>query len=180
VPKLQEVETVVVFGGSGFLPGAPEYRDGLVLGRLLAVRGFRILTGGHGGVMEAVSRGAGEAGGRVLAVSLATWGKPNRYVHEFEEATDLFSRQRLLIEGADAYVALRGGPGTLSEVALVWALHQSGLVKSPRPIVLIGGAWRSIVNTWRAELCVTGEDCDLIDVVDDPVTAVEVLSRRIS
>ena len=60
---------VTVFGSSRPREGEPDYEEARVLGRALARHGFTICSGGYGGVMEGVSRGAKEAGGRTYGVT---------------------------------------------------------------------------------------------------------------
>ncbi len=60
---------VSVFGGSQPKEGDAAYTEAQELGRLLAERGHTVLTGGYIGTMEAVSRGANEAGGHVIGVT---------------------------------------------------------------------------------------------------------------
>lgn len=60
---------VTVFGGSQPMPGDPAYQEAMNLGSLLAQSGHTVLTGGYIGTMEAVSRGASEAGGHVIGVT---------------------------------------------------------------------------------------------------------------
>src|SRR5438045_9303208 len=57
---------VTVFGSSRPHEGDADYEEARILGRCLAKHGFFVCSGGYGGVMEAVSRGAKEAGGETL------------------------------------------------------------------------------------------------------------------
>ena len=69
---------ITVFGGSQPLPGGDAYLEGQRLGRLIASNHWEVLTGGYVGAMEAVSRGAGEAGGHVIGVTceeIENWRK---------------------------------------------------------------------------------------------------------
>ena len=65
----EKTKVITVFGSSRPEDGHADYAEALELGRALAAAGFAVCTGGYGGVMEAVSRGARESGGRVLAVT---------------------------------------------------------------------------------------------------------------
>ena len=80
---IEKIKTITVFGSSRPEDGHADYAEALELGRALAAAGFAVCTGGYGGVMEAVSRGARESGGRVLAVT-STFFRPraNRWVEE--------------------------------------------------------------------------------------------------
>src|SRR5258708_39354629 len=60
---------VTVFGSSRPHEGDADYEEARVLGRALARHGFSICSGGYGGVMEAVARGAEEAGGKTYGVT---------------------------------------------------------------------------------------------------------------
>src|SRR5690606_16486103 len=62
--------TVSVYGGGSPKPGDPAYQQAYELGRLLAEAGYTVMTGGYSGTMEATSRGAKEAGGYVIGVTV--------------------------------------------------------------------------------------------------------------
>ena len=65
-------------------PGEPLYACAYDTGRALAVAGHTVLTGGYGGVMEAASRGALEAGGRTVGVTCSIFGArtANAWIHK--------------------------------------------------------------------------------------------------
>ena len=78
---------ISVFGGSQPKESDLAYAEAMELGRLLAQHGHTVLTGGYIGVMEAVSRGAQEAGGHVIGVTceeIEAWRpiKANAWVME--------------------------------------------------------------------------------------------------
>lgn len=173
-------KVIGVFGSSRCVLGSEEFEEARLLGSRLVDCGFEVLTGGYAGVMEAASLGAFEAAGTVRAITLRDWGPPNRYVKEFEEAADLFGRQKLLIERADAFVALYGGPGTLSEVSLVWALNQSTLMVPPRPLVLIGNRWKEIVAGWAKFLHANEEDISFLALASTVEDALKILLHQLS
>jgi uncharacterized protein (TIGR00725 family) len=89
------------------------------VGRELAQRGVVVVCGGLGGAMEAACRGAKEAGGTTLGLLPgADRGQANPYV-DVAVATGLGeARNALVARTADALVAVGGGYGTLSEIAL--------------------------------------------------------------
>src|SRR5438105_11277691 len=121
------VGRITVFGSSRVTPGEATYRDAMRLGRLLAQGGYTVCSGGYAGVMEAVSRGAAEAGGTVIGITVRAWAprlQANPWVATEVAAPHLFERLMRLTE-SDAYIALEGGPGTLCEVALAWNLFQT-------------------------------------------------------
>ena len=157
------VRRVTVFGSSRATPSDPAYVDAMRLGALLAKAGYAVCTGGYSGLMEAVSRGAAEAGGRVVGVTVKSWAariQANAWLGEEIAAEHLFERLLRLTE-SDAYVALSGGLGTLGEVALAWNLFQTASIPV-RPLVLVGELWPRLVASMKAELRVEPRDLELI------------------
>ncbi len=145
---------VTVFGGSR--PGPADYDQAYRLGQLLGAAGHAVLTGGYIGVMEAVSRGAVEAGGHVIGVTCAeieNWRpvKPNAWVKEERRFACLRDRLFALIEGCDAAIALPGGPGTLAEIAMMWNHLLAGSIQ-PRPLILVGPGWQAVIDALYAHL----------------------------
>ncbi|HYZ11231.1 MAG TPA: hypothetical protein VE962_05000, partial [Actinomycetota bacterium] len=61
---------VTVFGGAWVREDEPEHAEARQFGRLAAGAGFEVANGGYGGIMAAVSRGAAEAGGTVVGVTI--------------------------------------------------------------------------------------------------------------
>jgi uncharacterized protein (TIGR00730 family) len=149
------ITRVTVFGGSQPKPGDPIYQDALHLGNLLAKAGYTLLTGGYIGTMEALSRGATEAGGRVIGVTcdqIEAWRpvKANQWVTEDWHYASLQERIFALIENSDAYLALPGGVGTLAEVTLTWNLLLTHILP-PHPLILIGSGWQATVRKFLSE-----------------------------
>jgi uncharacterized protein (TIGR00725 family) len=96
-----------------------ERQAALALGAGLAGLGIVLLCGGKGGVMEAACEGAATAGG--LSVGLlpdTEWQAANRFV-TIPLATGIGeARNAIIARAALALVAIGGGYGTLSEIAL--------------------------------------------------------------
>jgi uncharacterized protein (TIGR00730 family) len=146
---------ITVFGGSQPRPGEPVYEDALRLGRLLAENGYIILNGGYIGTMEAMSRGATEAGGHVIGVTcdqIEAWRpvKANPWVTEVWHYSSLRERIFALIENSEAFVALPGGVGTLAEISLTWNLLLTH-IQPPRPLILIGPGWQKTIQQFLVE-----------------------------
>jgi hypothetical protein len=146
---------ITIFGGSQPKDGTPAYEEARELGSLLAQRGHVVLTGGYMGTMEAASRGAHEAGGHVIGVTctdIEDWrkSKPNQWVKEEIRKKSLFDRLHGLIQGCDAAIALPGGPGTLTEISLMWNLM---IIESlpKRPLILIGQSWDYLFDNFFTE-----------------------------
>ena len=147
---------ITVFGGSQPKAGSTAYKEAYGLGKLLAEAGHAVLTGGYVGTMEAVSRGANEAGGHVIGVTcmeIERWRGvgANAWVKEERKYDTLRQRLDGLIDGCDAAIALPGGPGTLTEISLMWNLMIVDAIPR-RPLVLVGHGWQSMFDQVYSEL----------------------------
>lgn len=147
---------ITVFGSSKPRPGDPDYILAQQLGRMIALAGHTVITGAYVGTMEAVSRGANEAGGDVIGVTCEDIeryrpGGANKWVTEEWRRTTLLDRLQGLIEGCHAAIALPGGPGTFTEITLYWNLLVIKAIQ-PKPLVLVGEGWRSVFSEYRNQL----------------------------
>ncbi len=147
---------VTVFGGSHPQPGSEAYQQAYELGRLLAQASHAVLTGGYIGTMQAVSQGASEAGGHVIGVTcdeIERWRntKANRWVIEERHFLTMQERLDELVHACDAAIALPGGPGTLTEIALSWNLMIVDAMPR-KPLILIGDGWKTTLTTFMAQL----------------------------
>jgi len=184
--------------------GTPFEAEARALGARLVEAGLAVMTGGGGGLMEAVNQGAREAalrhGGAVAARSLGcrvTGGRESagRYLDLCDERPTLAARKARLLEGR-AIVALPGGFGTLDEVFEALALMQrqefevggTGLRPlAPRVILHPRPFWAPLVTWLEGSLLaagtIDGRDrgrLQLTDTVDEVVAAVraDVLTRK--
>jgi len=169
---------IAVYGSAGIGPGSEDWQIAYDVGRHLAEAGYTVLSGGYSGVMEACSQGACEAGGHVIGGAVGLFEsrglRPNSWVREIVAFQTLRERLFFLIEKPDAMVALRGGVGTLSEIALVWSLLQVGEL-APRPFVLVGKMWRQFVETFAEHAAITANDLLWLTLVDRPDQVVPAL-----
>ena len=143
---------VTVFGGSHPKEGEAAYLEAYELGKLLALAGHTVLTGAYIGTMEAVSRGANEAGGHVVGVTsvdIEAWRKvkANPWVQEERRFNTLQERLNELVLACDAAIALPGGPGTLTEIALTWNLMIVASIP-PKPLILTGTGWKNVMESF--------------------------------
>jgi uncharacterized protein (TIGR00730 family) len=172
---------ISVFGSSQPKEGDSTYKEAIELGRLLAERGHTVLTGGYIGTMEAVSRGAKEAGGHVIGVTcedIETWRKvkANAWVMEEIRKKTLEERLHVLIHESDAALALPGGPGTLTEISLMWNLMNVESLHR-RPLILIGDGWQSVFDQFFKGLAafVPAQQREILRFAKDALTAVKML-----
>ncbi|HJZ66926.1 MAG TPA: LOG family protein [Blastocatellia bacterium] len=169
---------ITVFGGSRCGPDAVEYKEALKLGRLLVEAGFDVCSGGYSGVMEAISRGAHEAGGHVIGVTMEQFKiAPNPYLKKIEPSADFYARLQTLIRQSEGYIALRGGMGTVTEISLVWNKLQMKVLP-PRPLILLGECWPGAINCLREHLVISDDDMAHLHFAQTPEEAVGFLQER--
>ena len=173
---------VAVFGSSTVRESEPGWREAHELGGELARRGVATMTGGYGGAMAAASRGASEAGGHVIGVTVDLFerrGPVNAWVRERVHTPDLFERLRHIVLSADGFVAAAGSIGTLTEVFLAWTLV-SVEGREPAPIVLMGSHWREWLAVHRGPEFVPARLHGFVQVADTPAAAAEAAVNGIA
>lgn len=170
---------IAVFGSSRVLPSDPEWDQAVELGRLLALAGATIATGGYAGTMEAVSSGAAEESGRIIGVTAPRVfpHRPgaNRHVNEEHTADTISERIHRLVQMADASIALPGSIGTVAEFLVAWndAFVRPMSGHAPRPLVTIGTSWHRLVDLLVDEF---DADPGFVTCVETPSEAVRVVS----
>lgn len=143
---------VTVFGSSIPRSGDYEYEIAYQLGKKLGANGFNVCTGGFQGIMDAVSKGATEAGAEALGITLNVYNAaPSKYLTKEIRCNTLFERLKNLIEYGDAYIVLNGGTGTLVELAVVWELINKNMLNE-KPFACHGSMWKEIVNLMEEQI----------------------------
>jgi uncharacterized protein (TIGR00730 family) len=173
---------VTVFGSARTRPGTPFYELGMHLGAELARSGWAVITGGGPGVMEAVNRGASEAGGLSvgLGIELPFEQRLNDWVDLGINFRYFFARKTMFVKYAQAFVILPGGFGTLDELFEALTLVQTRKVNQ-FPVVLMGTSYWSGLLDWlrdntAGEGYIRDDDLDLVHVTDDVHDAVAVIN----
>lgn len=159
---------VGVFGSSRVGPEHPHYRLAYTWGKVLAEMGFAIATGGYGGTMEAVSRAVREAGGLAIGVTAPPVfpGRPgaNPYVGLELPSSSLLSRIERMLDLGRAYLALPGGVGTFTEIAVAWNRAYVDRLTGRRVHPLaVHTSWRALL---RPGLEIAPEDLELIRFIE--------------
>lgn len=143
---------VTVFGSAKPAEGEEEYREAYEVGYVLGKAGFVVCNGGYGGTMEASARGAKEAGGKTIGVTAEIFARhANPWIDQEIRMKSLVERLMKLIELGSAYIVLRGGTGTLLELAAVWEFITKRLI-AEKPIITIGTFWDDVVRTVKKQL----------------------------
>jgi uncharacterized protein (TIGR00730 family) len=171
------MKTIGVFGSSRREEVSDLYRQAYELGGALARAGYAVLTGGYAGSMAAASRGAAEAGGRVIGVTCAIFDPtpPNPWLTEEIKAPSLLARLGIMLDRADGFVAVRGGIGTLSEVTLAWSLLQTRSLNS-KSLVLLGTEWQGVLDAFMTYTDLGRSIASLAHVAATPADALAALT----
>jgi uncharacterized protein (TIGR00730 family) len=177
------VAKVAIFGGAAPKPGEEAYKKAYLLGKLLAASGHTVINGGYVGTMEAVSRGAVEAGGQVIGVTcdeieLYRPAPPNPWITQEIRYPQLRQRIMGMIDISDAAIALPGGIGTLTEILTTWNHLLIGAIAS-QPLILIGPEWQEIIIKFFVELgeYIPDSQRKWIQFAADVQAAVEMLNH---
>ncbi|MCP4682927.1 MAG: TIGR00730 family Rossman fold protein [Desulfobacterales bacterium] len=176
---------VSIFGSARIEPKNPIYKQGVEVARLLVENGFNVISGGGPGVMEAVNKGAAEAGGKSvgLHIQLPSEQKPNKYANIQLKYRYFFIRKVMFVKYAVAYIIMPGGFGTLDELFESMTLIQTKRIRH-FPIILMGSKFWEGLTDWIQdtlinENVISASDFDILNVVDSPEDAVKIIKRRV-
>ena len=174
---------VSIFGSARTGPEDPYYQKAELLSRLLAEKGFGVITGGGPGVMDAANKGAAEAGGQSVGMNiiLPYEQKPNPYANISIDYKYFFIRKVMFVKYAMAYVIMPGGFGTMDELFEALTLIQTKRIK-PFPVVLMGSEyWKGLVDWLKKTMLRDGkispEDLEFFQTIDEPVDVVKHIQR---
>lgn len=184
--EYRDVRKVVIFGSSRTPGSQAEYQMAEEFARKIAKKGFMVMTGAGGGIMEAGNKGAGKDNSFGINILLPVGQKPNKFISE-ERLINFkyfFTRKLFFLKESDATVLLPGGFGTLDEGAEVLTLVQTGKSK-PRPIIFLepegGSFWKEWNNFVHNKLLknnyISKEDLSLFQVVNSIDQAIEEIEN---
>ena len=147
--SMKEERIVTVFGSSRPRESDAEYEEARELGEKLAASGFSVCTGGYGGVMAAVSRGAKAAGSKTYGVTAEFFAvRANSWIDVEVRVATWQERLFELIRIGHGFVVCKGGTGTLVELAVVWEMLNKS-VMTGKPLTVLGNFWFPIIECVR-------------------------------
>lgn len=179
---LAEVQKgVTIFGSARTGPDDPQYQAARETARLLAEKGFSILTGAGPGIMEAANRGAREGGGHSVGcnIELPFEQGANPYVDTLVNFRYFFVRKTMFIKYSNAFIIFPGGFGTLDELFEALTLIQTGKIYQ-FPVILFGRHyWAGLLRWLQSRMVSEGKispgDLDLVILTDDPAEAAQAV-----
>ena len=172
---------VSVFGSARISYTDPWYKKAEQLGHLLVKNGFAAISGGGPGIMEAVNKGAFEAGGISvgLNIELPLEQRANPYVNRLLNFRYFFIRKVCFVKYASGFVLFPGGYGTLDEFFESITLIQTERI-ARFPVALMGREHWSGLIEWMDKRLLSQKlighgDLELFHVTDEPEEAVEFI-----
>ena len=156
---------VTIFGGAKNDRTSKEYLETVEIGKMLAKHGYVVKSGGYGGMMEAVSKGAVENDGKAIGYTCAKFPsiKGNKYLSETYVSVDIYDRLRYLIEESNLFIVQRGGLGTLSELFLTLDIIRKKEIKPQ--VLLIGDFWNEIIA--NISILLNDNEIHLVTIIND-------------
>jgi len=182
----KKIIRVAIFGDATAQIGQKHYKLAFETAKLLAQNGYIVVNGGGPGVMEAATKGAKGAGGRVEQVIMDKKYEPDNYEGSNIKSTKMADkvyvtksypdRLNKLVDIADAFVVCRGGTGTLSELGLVWELAKFEHGKH-EPVIFLGGFWKKLISHLAGAMNFEKIEKQVVKVVTKPEDVIKVLKR---
>jgi uncharacterized protein (TIGR00730 family) len=177
------IPAVTVYGSARTKEDDPLFQLGEDLGHRFAKAGYAVITGGGPGVMKAANKGAFEAGGVSvgLTIELPEEQPSNQYHTLSLHFHHFFVRKVMLVKYATAFVLLPGGFGTLDEFFETLTLIRTEKIR-PFPVYLVGrDYWEGLVSWLSSQTVHKGyidpEDLSSLTILDDPKEIVERVER---
>jgi uncharacterized protein (TIGR00730 family) len=170
---------VALFGSARVDEGSEPYEWARAAGRRFAEKGWAVVTGGGGGVMEGANRGAKEGGGLSVGfnIVLPHEQQPNPYLDIAYTFDHFYARKVCFVRPSEGFVIFPGGFGTLDELYESLTLIQTGKIKHFPVVLFDSDYWGEMVDWIREELLrggmISPDDLDLLRVTDDIDQAVD-------
>ena len=180
---------ISIFGSARTPNTHPNYKLASEIAQRIVGLGFGVITGGGPGIMEAANKGAQEAGGASvgLTIDLPFEQNHNNYIDtdRIINFDYFFVRKVMFVKYAQAFVVLPGGFGTLDELMEAITLIQTSKIKQI-PIILVGTSfWSGLIDWLKQTLLaqnntISEGDLDLFSCVDTADEVIDLLKQYYS
>lgn len=150
------------------------------ISKKLSDKGFSIVTGGGGGIMEAANHGAFQ--GKSLSIGLNIILPNKEIINNYQDITikfrHFFSRKVMFVKHAKAFIVFPGGFGTLNELIEILVLMQTKIINKIPIILVYTNYWQGLIDWFKskllAEKMIDPSDLKLFYMAD---TAEEILKH---
>jgi uncharacterized protein (TIGR00730 family) len=176
--------SVTFFGSARVSESDPNYQKAERLGARIAKElKYSVITGGGPGIMAAANRGAFEAKGDSVGITIRLPNEQvtNPYITNKVDMTYFFDRKVCLSFSAEAYIFFPGGFGTLDELFEILTLVQTGKITA-LPIILVDSKfWIPIFETIKKEILerkmISEEDLNIFTIEDDEDKIIDIIKK---
>jgi uncharacterized protein (TIGR00730 family) len=172
---------VSIFGSARTREDHPHYKKAEELAQAFGRKGFSVITGGGGGIMEAANKGASQTDVESvgLNITLPFEQKPNPFATTQIEFKYFFVRKVMFLKYAQAYIIMPGGFGTLDELFETITLIQTQRIRKVPVILVDSGFWEGLLawvkDVFLKEKVISPKDLDLFHVLDDTDAIVKLV-----
>jgi uncharacterized protein (TIGR00730 family) len=183
---IQKYDKSVSFFGSARFPSDDHHciQAEELAGRIVKELGYAIVTGGGPGIMQAANKGAFEAGGESLGLTIKLPKEQitNPYVKDERGFYYFFTRKTILTFAAEAFIFFPGGFGTLDEFFDILTLVQTKKIPQV-PIILVGrDYWQPlqnfiIENMYEDHNAIGEDEIQLYTISDDFDEIIEIIKK---
>lgn len=183
----RHIRKVTIFGSARMSPETQEYHLAVELAQALAQRGYMVITGAGGGIMQAGNEGAGGENSFGLNIQLPYEQGANPYIRGDSKLINFkyfFTRKLFFLRESDAIALFPGGYGTQDEAFECLTLCQTGK-NGPVPLVLIDSPGGEYWHAWNDYICqhlvqtglVSPEDPGIYTITDRVDLACEAINK---
>lgn len=172
---------ISIFGSARTKEDHPYYKMARNVAHAFGKKGYAVITGGGGGIMEAANKGAAETevDSVGLNICLPFEQEPNPFANIQIEFNYFFVRKVMFLKYAQGYVMMPGGFGTLDELFETITLIQTRRIRRV-PVILVGTEyWEGLIfwikDRLLSENMISEEDLELFHLLDDPDEIVKIV-----
>ncbi len=179
----KEPPLIAFFGSHRERKGTKCYRAAEEVAKRVVRKGYGVVTGSGGGIMEAANKGAYSSGGRSIGlnIKIPEEQKPNPYLNLVLTFRYFFTRKLMFVSFSKAYIFFPGGYGTLDELTETLTLIQTKKMEKKPVILFYEPFWKGFDRWIKAKLARTGkidqEDAKLYHLTSSVEEAAELLTR---
>ena len=181
---LEKIEKAITIWGSARVKEDDIwYKKAVKTAKLLAQKGYTIITGGGPGIMEAANKGASEIGAESIGlnIELPEEQKPNPYIKTLISFRYFFTRKVMFIKYTKGFIIFPGGFGTLDEFTEAITLIQTKRIHK-FPVVLMDEEYWDGFIKWMSDILlkrgyIDKEDLKIFKVVNEPEEAVKIIEN---
>ncbi len=174
---------VSIFGSARTKEDHRYYKMTEEIAAKLVRHGYGVITGGGPGIMQAGNKGAASENGKSVGLNIELPHEQNNNIYidadKLISFDYFFVRKVMFVKYSQGFVVMPGGFGTLDEMFEAITLIQTHKI-GRFPIVLVGKKFWSGLFDWIREVMlnegnINAEDLDLVNLVDTPTEAVQVI-----